>query len=154
MTVPSALALNETHLSGGIEITLLAVAVVDDLVRVSGVLRAGHRPDVRLVHVPQLSVSRSDGSALSLVSAHLIPHGAMAWVSWVYERPARTTDEYEGRIERVELTFRRGGQPEDDPGGPWIFHFRLPQPRRLAVETRLDLTERGAALFTLPAAGT
>jgi len=124
--VPWAVALNETAASDEIEVTLLAFAVVDDLVRVSGLVRVLRRPDVRLASVPTLALATLDGPPLALVGAHVMPHGRVLWVSWIYQRPADILVEYDGRIDHFELTYRAGGIVRETAPGPWVFSFRIP----------------------------
>ena len=124
-----AFALNKSADCDDIEITLLSFVVVGEFVRVSGFVRIRSRPNVRLASVPELSLATVDGSPLVPLSAHVLPHGALAWVSWLFKRPPDVLDEYEGRISRVELDHHIGGrvprgyQPQS---GAWTFRFQLP----------------------------
>jgi len=124
-----AFAVNSTVDCSDIEITLLAFVVVEKLVRVTGLVRIRSRPNVRLASVPELSLATVDGSPLAFLSAHVLPHGAMAWVSWLYQRPPHVLNAYEGRIDRVELVHHTGGQvprPHQPQHGAWVFRFQLP----------------------------
>lgn len=124
-----AFAVNSTVECSGIEITLLSFAVVGNLARVTGLVRVRDRPDVHLASVPELSLTTVDGSPLAFLSAHVLPHGAMAWVSWLYQRPPRVLNEYEGRIDRVRLDQHARGrdpQPRQPEHGAWVFRFQLP----------------------------
>jgi hypothetical protein len=78
-----AFAVNRTVDSNNIEITLFSFVVVGDLARVTGLVRVRNRPDVRLASVPELSVATADGTSLAFISGHVLPHGDMAWVSWL-----------------------------------------------------------------------
>jgi len=127
-TAPWAFAVNETAASRDVQITLLSFAVVGDIVRVSGLVRAPNRHAVRLSGVPDLVLAPRDGPALVLVAAHVLPQGRMTWVSWVYERPSHVFVPYEARIERVGLLNQVGGHFQENPQGPWVFRFRLPSP--------------------------
>jgi hypothetical protein len=124
-----AFAVNSTVDCSDIEITLLSFVVVGKLVRVSGLVRIRNRPNVRLASVPELSLTVVDGSPLALLSAHVLPYGAIAWVSWFYQRPPHVLTEYEGRIGRVDLDHHTGGQvaqPRQPQRGAWVFRFSLP----------------------------
>jgi hypothetical protein len=124
-----AFAVNSTFDCSNIEITLFSFVVVGDLARVTGLVRVRNRPDVRLASVPNLVLVTADGSAMACLSGHVLPHGAMAWVSWLFRRPANVLTEYEGRIERVDLDHHTGGRaprPRQPQRGTWVFHFTLP----------------------------
>ena len=123
---PWAVALNKTAATDEIKVTLLALAVVDDVVRVSGIVRVVRRPDVRLSNTPTLSLATLDGSPLGLIGAHILPNGPMAWVSWTYERPVDVRTEYGGRIDHIELAYRAGGVVQETVPGPWVFTFSVP----------------------------
>jgi hypothetical protein len=125
-TAPWAFAVNETAASHDVQITLLSFAVVGDIVRVSGLVRVPNSRDVRLSAVPDLVISPLDGPSLVLVAAHVLPQGRMTWVSWVYERPTDLLVPFEARIERIGLLYQVGGHFQEQPQGPWLFHFRLP----------------------------
>ena len=124
-----AFAVNSSVDCGGIEITLFSFVVVGDLAQVSGLVRIRNHSTVRLASVPALSLTTVDGSPLVPVSAHVLPHGAMAWVSWLYQRPLQVLNEYEGRIDRVDLDNHTGGRiprPHQPQHGAWVFRFQLP----------------------------
>jgi hypothetical protein len=124
-----AFAINSTVDSSNIEISLFSFVVVGDLARVTGLIRVRNRPDVRLASVPDLSLTTADGLSLACLSGHVLPHGAMAWVSWLFRRPANVLTEYEGRIERVDLDHHTGGRvprPRQPQRGAWVFRFTLP----------------------------
>ncbi len=125
---PWAFALNETAASDDIEVTLLALTLVDDVVRVSGLVRVVRRPDVRVANIPSLALATLDGPPLALVGGHVLPYGRVVWVSWTYERPALAHTEYAGRIDRIDLAYRAGGVVREDVPGPWVFTFRVPDP--------------------------
>jgi hypothetical protein len=124
-----AFAVNRTVDSSNIEITLFSFVVVGDLARVTGLIHVRNRPDVRLASVPDLSLTTADGSSLEGLSGHVLPHGAMAWVSWLFRRPANVLTDYEGRIDRVDLDHHTGGRvprPRQPQHGTWVFRFTLP----------------------------
>ena len=126
-----AFAINSTVDSSEIAITLLSCIVAAKVVRVTGQVAIRSRPNIRLATVPELSLAIVDGPPLVPVSAHLLPHGDMAWVSWVFQRPTHVLDEYEGRIERVDLVQHTSGgspRPRQIQPGTWVFRFRLPPP--------------------------
>jgi hypothetical protein len=124
-----AFAVNRSADCSDIEITLLSFVVVGEFARMTGLVRIRNRPNVRLASVPELSLATVDGSPLAPLSAHVLPHGALAWVSWLYRRPPLVLAEYEGRIDRVDLDHQVGGrvprayQPQR---GAWVFRFQLP----------------------------
>jgi hypothetical protein len=122
---PRAFAVNETARCEGIEITLCSFVIVEELARVTGLVRVQGRPDVRLGSIPALAVASPSGSALDPVAAHVMPHGGMAWVSWLFRHPPDAAGEYEGRIDRVDIDYRAGGRPPVPQLGPWLFRFRL-----------------------------
>jgi hypothetical protein len=124
-----AFAVNRTVDCSDIEITLFSFVVVGELAQVTGLVRIRSRPDVRLASVPELSLATPDGLSLAPLSAHVLPHGAMAWVSWLYRRPPHVLNCYEGRIDRVDLVHHAGGQaprPRQPQHGAWVFRFQLP----------------------------
>jgi hypothetical protein len=124
-----AFAINSTVDSSDIAITLLSFTVVGELVRVTGLVAIRSRPNVRLATVPDLSLSTGDGTRLVPLSAHLLPHRDLAWVSWLFRRPKTVLNDYEGRVERVELALHTGGQsprPRQPQQGKWVFRFTLP----------------------------
>jgi hypothetical protein len=124
-----AFAINSTVDSSDIAITLLSFIVVGKLVRVTGLVAIRSRPNVRLATVPELSLAIVDGLPLVPVSAHLLPHADMAWVSWLFQRPEHVLNEYEGRIERVDLVQHTSGgapRPRQPQPGTWVFRFSLP----------------------------
>ena len=124
-----AFAVNSTVDSSDIEIALLSYVVVADLVRVTGLVRIRNRPNVRLASVPELSLATADGSPLTAITAHVLPYGAFAWVSWLYRRPPKVLNDYVGTIERVDLDHDSGGRlpkPRQPQRGAWVFQFTLP----------------------------
>lgn len=123
-----AAALNATAEHEEVTVTLLTLAVVDDLMRVTGLLRVRSRTDVRIATIPSLEMAQPDGIALRLVDARAQPHGRVTWVSWTYERPEIVPDRLEGRIEHVELAYRLGGAARVDVPGPWAFTFPVRRP--------------------------
>jgi hypothetical protein len=124
-----AFAINSTVDCSDIAITLLSFIVVGKLVRVTGLVAIRSRPNVRLASVPELALAIVDGSPLVPVSAHLLPHDDLAWVSWLFKRPEHVLVEYEGRVERVELGLHTSGlsaRPRQPQHGTWVFRFALP----------------------------
>lgn len=124
-----AFGINCTVDSSDIAITLLSFTVVGELVRVTGLVAIRSRPNVRLATVPDLALSTEDGTQLIPLSAHLLPHGDLAWVSWLFRRPKDVLNDYEGRVERVELAHHTGGQSprsRQPQPGTWVFRFSLP----------------------------
>lgn len=123
---PWAVAVNETAETDDISVTLLALAVVDDVIRVSGILRLLRRSDLRLSNLPALALATQDGSALELLRAHALPNGPMFWVSWTYKRPAEVCTGYVGRIDHIDLAHGTHSVVPEALGGPWVFSFRVP----------------------------
>ncbi len=124
-----AFAINSTVDCSDIEITLLSFVVVGEFARVTGLVRIRNRPDVRLASVPQLSLKIVDGPPLAPLSAHVLPHGDMAWVSWLYRRPPHVVNAYEGNIDLVNLDQHARGRdprPHQPQRGAWVFRFQLP----------------------------
>jgi hypothetical protein len=58
--IPWASALNATVECDEISVTLLALDVVDGLLRLTGIVRVGDRPDIRVASIPQLEVAFPD----------------------------------------------------------------------------------------------
>lgn len=123
---PWAVALNQSAATTEIEVTLLAFAVVDGAISVSGIIRVVRRPDVRLLNIPVLTLTTFDGPPLAMTGAHVVPSGRIVWVSWVFERPADVSTEYVGRIDHVDLAYRAGGIVRAALPGPWDFNFTVP----------------------------
>ena len=138
--LPWAFALNETATCDDIDVTLLALIVVDEAVRVSGLVWIRRRVDVGLSNVPTLSVSTLAGSPLLPVGGHLLPYGReAAWVSWLYRRPVQVLGAWEARIDRIDIAHRRGRWVPEPVAGPWNFAFRVPTSRRpLRLISRVD----------------
>ena len=126
--LPWAAALNATDDHGDVAVTLLTLSVVDDLMRVAGLLRVRSRSDLRVATVPTLQVMLPDGTASRLLDARSQPHGLVNWVSWTYERPAIDAGRLEARIDRIELEYRVGGVARVDVAGPWAFWFSVDPP--------------------------
>jgi len=125
---PWAVALNATAATDDITVTLLTLAVVEEVLRVSGIMRLLRHSDLRLSNVPALDLATRDGAPLSLLRAHALPNGAMFWVSWIYARPADVCTGYKGRIDHIDLSLGAGnGVRVAAVPGPWIFRFRVPE---------------------------
>lgn len=134
---PWAFPLNRTRTSERVEISLLALVVVDGLVRISGLVRVG-RPDLRLAHAPELLMSQLDAPPMTARGTHVVPTGELTWVSWDFERPPAVLVAYRGQVDRLELA-RGGGRGELTIHGPWVFEFDVPSQRtrsRQKLETR------------------
>ncbi len=127
---PWAVALNEAATTDEVRITLLALTVVDDVIRVSGIVRVVRRPDVKLSNVPALALATLDGPPLELLRAHVLPNERLVWISWTFERPADICAEYEGRIDHIDLAYRAGGIVREALTGPWVFTFSIPNESR------------------------
>lgn len=124
---PWTVALNVTAATDDITVTLLGLTVVDEVVRVSGIMRLLRRSDLRLSNVPALVLTTRNGVPLDLLRAHALPNGAMFWVSWIYGRPAEVCTGYKGHIEHIDLALGAGnGVRMAAVPGPWIFTFSVP----------------------------
>jgi hypothetical protein len=134
--VPWAAALNTTAEHDEITVTLLSLAVVDDQMRLTGLLRVRSRPDVRVATIPSLEVAMPGGTALRLVDARVQPRGRVTWVSWTYEWPEIVPGRLEGRIDHIELEYRLGGTARVDVLGPWDFSFPVRPPTEAEIVTR------------------
>ena len=122
---PWAFPVNQTASGHDIEITLLSFTLVGEFARLTGLVRLSAPTDVRLATVPALAMAGPDGLPLVPVSAHVLPQGALAWVSWLFRSPPVGTTSYEARIERVDLAYQIGKRPTAAFTGPWVFHFDL-----------------------------
>ena len=129
---PWAFPVNQTTRIHDIEITLLSFIEVGEFTRLTGLVRTSTPQEVRLSSVPALSISTSDGPPLVPVSAHLLPQGPLAWVSWLFRCPTEPTAAYEARIERVDLAYQIGKRASASFTGPWVFRFELPPIRESA----------------------
>jgi hypothetical protein len=131
---PWAFPVNRTATGHDIEITLLSFTLVEDFARLTGLVRLSAPTDVRLATVPALSLVGADGPPLEPVSAHVLPQGALAWVSWLFRSPAAGTTSFDARIERVDLAYQIGKRPTAAFTGPWSFHFDVvPQAELVAA---------------------
>jgi hypothetical protein len=135
---PWAFAVNSMDRHDDIDITLCSFVLAVQVVRVTGLVRFQSQPDVRLASIPTLSLARRTGVPLILASGHVLPQGAMAWVSWLYERPTDVFDEYEGRIEGLELDFLIGKRAPLARPGPWLFRFNVSPAATTTIVSRTD----------------
>lgn len=122
---PWAFPVNQTASHHDIEITLLSFTLVEQFARLTGLVRLSGPTDVRLATVPALALVGAGGPSLVPVSAHVLPQGALAWVSWLFRSPSVGTTSFEARIERVDLAYQIGKRPTAAFTGPWVFHFDL-----------------------------
>ena len=127
---PWAVALNATAVSEGISVTLLALAAVDDVVQVSGVVRVVGRPNVQLSSIPTLDLTMLDRPPLALVRAHGLPSGQAVWMSWTYQRPGPLHGACRARLDRIDLAYRAGGLVKEAVSGPWVFAFDVSEATR------------------------
>lgn len=125
-------AVNASARHDDVEITILGFTVVDSLVRITAVCRIDGSPDARLASVPLLDVTRPGRSDLVPVSAHVLPHGRIAWISWLFERPPGVMSQYEARIETVAVDSQLRRIAPIEHAGPWEFRFGLPPEPALA----------------------
>ena len=135
-----AFSVNETARHDGVEITLLTCTIVDELVRLTGLFQFDGPLDGRLASIPHLDVAGTAGAGLASVSAHVLPHRRMAWVSWLFQRPATVLHEYEARIEVLSVDYSAGRRPPEERVGPWAFRFELP-PKPAAARMLAALDE-------------
>lgn len=132
-----AVAINATAEHDGVAVTLLTLAVVDDLVRITGLIRAGDTTGLRLTTVPSLElVGLPDGAELRLLHARAQPHTAVTWASWTFERPTLVPSRLEARLARLELEYRVGGTARIEAVGPWEFSFPVSRPAPADDATR------------------
>jgi hypothetical protein len=132
-----AAAINATAEHDGVAVTLLTLAVVDDLVRITGLIRAGDRSGLRLTSVPSLElVGLPDGAELRLLHARAQPHTAVTWASWTFERPTPVPSRLEARLAQLELEYRVGGTARIAVVGPWEFSFPVSRPAPADDATR------------------
>jgi hypothetical protein len=122
---PWAFPVNQTASGHDIEITLLSFTLVAEFARLTGLVRLSAPTDVRLATVPALALIGAGGLPLVPVSAHVLPQGALAWVSWLFRSPALGTTSFDARIDRVDLAYQIGKRPTAAFDGPWSFHFAL-----------------------------
>jgi hypothetical protein len=122
---PWAFPVNQTASGHDIEITLLSFTLVEDFARLTGLVRMSGLTDVRLATVPALALVGAGGPSLVPVSAHVLPQGSLAWVSWLFRSPSVGTTSFEARVERVDLAYQIGKRPTAAFTGPWVFHFDL-----------------------------
>lgn len=134
-STPWAAALNTTAERDEVFITLLTLDVVDDLLRLTGLLRVGDRPDIRVATIPSLDVALPDGTPLPMLDAHVMPHGRLAWISWTYQRPAAIPERLEGTISHIEFEYRGGRPARIDVPGPWDFSILVRPPAPPGVAT-------------------
>lgn len=135
-------ALNATAECQDVSITLLALDVVDGLMRMSALLRVGDRPEMRVATIPTLEVALPDGTPLPMVDARVVPQGRVSWMSWTYERPLSVPVGLEGRIANVVLEYHGGRSPRIDIPGPWDFSV-LVRPPELLEAARLAASAGG-----------
>jgi hypothetical protein len=126
--LPWATALNATTSSGDICITLLALDVVGDVLRLTALLQMLDSPGIRVATAPSLEVAFPDGTRLSILDSHVLPHGQTAWLSWTYERPGILPESFRGTIGHVEFAYRAGGNRRLDVAGPWDFSCTVQPP--------------------------
>jgi hypothetical protein len=127
-SLPWASALNATAERAEIAVTLLALAVAGDLVRVTGLVQVRGHTSVRIASIPRLHVAMPEGDAMRPLDAHIQPSGAVSWVSWTFERPAIVPDRLRARIDHIELEHMLGGATQMDVPGPWSFSFAVHPP--------------------------
>jgi hypothetical protein len=120
---PWAIALNQTASSNDVRVTLLALTVVADVIRISGIIEHARRTDVHLAGVPALVLVTVDGTPLNLIRAHVLPNERLVWASWTYPRPAHVRTAYSGRIDQIDLAYGASRVARETVIGPWLFVF-------------------------------
>jgi hypothetical protein len=128
--VPWAVALNATDTHDDVSVTLLTLSVVDDLMRITALLRVSGHTGLRVLSMPTLEVATPDGQAAALLEARMQPRGAVGWASWTYERHGVAPGRIDARIDRMELAHRIGGNTCEQVEGPWTFHLAVETPVR------------------------
>ena len=130
---PWSAALNATAEVGEISVTLLAVDVVDDQLCLTGVLRMGERPNLRLTTIPTLELATPQGTTLVLIDARVMPRGRLAWMWWTFERPASVPLRLEASIPNIVFAYRAAPLSQTDVVGPWRFSLLVTPPTRAEV---------------------
>jgi hypothetical protein len=125
---PWATALNATDEHDEIAVTLLSLAMVDRLMRLTGVLRVGTRTGLRIATIPSLEVMLPDGTPVQLVDARMQPYGGVSWVSWTFERLGIVPGRIAARIDHIELMHQVGGNARMEMSGPWAFSLAVHPP--------------------------
>ena len=136
--LPWASALNATTEHADISVTLLALAVAGDVMRVTGLVQIRGRSTVRIATIPTLQVATPDGAVMRLLDAHMRPSGAVSWMSWTYERPGVVPGRLRARIEQIEIEHMLGGATQEGVVGPWTFQFAVHPPTPGAAATPSD----------------
>lgn len=126
-TTAWATALNASTSHGGVSITLLALAMVDDVMRITAVFRVSGHSTLRVSNVPTLEVVAPDGRTAALLEARWQPQGALGWASWIYERNGLPVGRLDARIRQLEVAPRVGGKASEQEG-PWTFHLLVDEP--------------------------
>ena len=121
---PWSFPINQVARLGDVEVSLLSLSVVDDVLRVTGVLNV-RRLDLRLDRLPELLLHTSDAVPLPSVGAHLLPLAGTVWMEWLFARPARLPVAYVAGISQIELAYRAGGLKDREQVGPVRFEFRI-----------------------------
>ncbi len=75
--------------------------------------------------MPTLQVVRAADPPLVPLSSHALPHGTMAWLSWLFERPTLVAGTYDATIDCLELASAQTGRSVDRRDGPWRFRFKV-----------------------------
>lgn len=125
---PWATALNVTDEHDEIAVTLLSLAMVDGLMRLSGVLRVRTRTDLRMATIPSLEVALSDGTPVRLVDARMQPYGRVNWASWTFARLGIVPGRIAAPIDHIEFKHQVGGTARMDMPRPWAFSLAVRPP--------------------------
>lgn len=133
---PWSAALNATAEVGEVVVTLLALDVVDDQLCMTGVLRVGERPDLRMTTIPTLELATPHGAPLLLVDARVMPRGRLAWMWWTFERPAIVPTCLEASIPNIVFEYRATPRSRTDVEGPWRFSLLVTPPTCPEVDDR------------------
>ena len=131
---PWSAALNATADVGEISVTLLAVDVVEDQLCLTGVLRMGDRPDLRVMTIPTMQLATPQGTSLLLVDARVMPRGRLAWMWWTFERPASVPQCLEASIPNIVFEYRAAPLSRRDVEGPWRFSLLVTPPTHPEVD--------------------
>ncbi|MEX2183986.1 MAG: hypothetical protein WEC14_06030 [Chloroflexota bacterium] len=122
---PWSFPINHVGRAGSVEVSLLSLSVVDSVVRVAGVARIIHRPDLRIDRLPELALQPHDGDPLLSVGSHLLPQAGAVWIEWLYARPAALPTAFVATLDIIHLSYRAGGSTGAERAGPYRFDFQI-----------------------------
>jgi hypothetical protein len=123
---PWATPVNQSVVVDGVEITILAYVVADDILRLDGVVRMGGTHDPVLADVPVLELFRRGGvSPLPSMGARVFPVPPLIWLAWLFRLASPEPPAISARIDQLVFGHRVGSR-RDVVVGPWEFEFTPP----------------------------